>query len=365
MSATPPSEPEPEEKPQKKSVSVDDLYRRSSQYQLWSYTASELENAKLRANENGRGAALRRFEAARDTVQQEQPAVFAQHGAQLGAEILELVTFDEEQKYLYFFAQQIVQVCNHFNMPTQVKATAISFFKKFYLVNSVMDYRPKGVIYTIVFLAAKLENYFISIDSFCARLPKTKALDVLDTEFVVLQSLKFTLLVHHPFRPLYGFFLDMQLVLLHPQPVMYDVNIDTIGKLYDNAKKWLNDHALLSDVAFLYTPPQIALAAMYDLDKKVTERYLRIKFLQEQDSGAPLETIDEDAEKLILEERARQKENYDMLVKTIKKCIQQARATIVTSKEESTKIDEKCFFTLNPARLLKKRIKALTGGDSV
>ena len=160
-------------------------------------------------------------------------------------------------------------------MPTQVKATAVSFFKKFYLVNSVMEYHPKNILYTCVFLAAKSENYFMSIESFCKALPKTEPKDVLDLEFIVLQSLKFTLLVHHPFRPLYGFFLDFQAVLLHPSPLMYDVNIDTIGGMYDKAKKWLSDYALLSDVAFLFSPPQIALAAMYDIDKRITDRYLK------------------------------------------------------------------------------------------
>lgn len=347
----------------RQNVTVDDLYRRSSQYQMWSYTASELENVKIKANEGGRAHALRRFNEAKDALQKEKPEVFEQHGEALN-NAMELVSYEEEQKYLYFFSQQIVQVCTHFNMPTQVRATAISFFKKFYLVNSVMEFRPKNVLYTIVFLAAKLENYFISIDSFCARLPKTKAQDILDSEFVILQLLKFTLLVHHPFRPLYGFFLDVQLVLLHPEPVMYDVNIDTIGQLYDKAKNWLNDHALLSDVAFLFSPPQIALAAMYDLDKKITDRYLRIKYRQESKEKKPLEPIDENSEAKIAEEKLHYKEQYDTLVKTIKMCIQTAKTKPETSREESTKIDEKCFFTLNPGKLLKKRLKAVAGAES-
>lgn len=425
--------------PPKKYVSADDLYRRSSQYQIWSFTEQELEELKQQTNEKGRLAAFAKFESARSTLVGEKPLVFAAHGAELTSEIAGLVLFDEEQKYLYYFSQQIIQICSHFNMPTQVKATAMAFFKRFYLVNSVMEFRPKNVLYTIVFLAAKLENYFVSIESFCSRLPKTKPSDILDLEFVVLLSLKFTLLVHHPFRPLYGFFLDFQLVLLHPEPVLRDLNVDKIGALYDNAKKWLNSDALLSDVSFLFTPPQIALAAMYDVDKRLTENYLKRKFLtqstldtmkeerreerkreerlkreelkreriKKEDDGHVKEEVgagknedDDVADAVKSEEHGevktegnddfkredngevkkeddgevkneengdlkpqvstadQERERYEMLLNIIKKCIAMAKIKLETSREESIKIDEKCFFALNPAKLLKKKIKA-------
>ncbi|KAM9894949.1 hypothetical protein OXX69_011195 [Metschnikowia pulcherrima] len=330
---------------EKKHVSGDDLYRRSSQYQTWSFSSAELHEKKQQANENGRQAALALFESTRAAMVAEKPEIFAEFGSQLTSSILELISFEEEQRYLHFFGQQIVQICAHFKMPTQVKATAISFFRKFYLVNSVMEYRPRNILYTAVFLAAKSENYFISIDTFCSRLPKTKPEDILGLEFIILSALKFSLLVHHAFRPLYGFFLDFQSLLLHPAPAMYDVNVDTIGQLYDRAKTWLNDHALLSDAPFLYTPPQIALAALYDSDKRITERYLRLKFLGGEEAKNQAD-----------------RDRFDLHVRTIKKCIKIAKQETATSREESTKIDEKCFFALNPQKLLKRRIKALQEG---
>lgn len=327
----------------KKFVSSDDLYRRLSQYRLWSFSAEQLAEKRRQANEKGCKSALERFAAARNTAQAENPAVFESHGAQLTEEMLELISYEEEQIFLRFICLQIIQICTHFNVPTQVRATAISFFRKFYLVHSVMEYRPKNVAYAIVFLAAKLENYFILIESFCARVPKTKPADILALEFVVLQSLQFTLLVHHPHRALWGFFLDFQLVLLHPQPVMYDVSVDTLGRLHDRAKQWLNDHTLVLDAGFLFTPPQIALAAFYDCDKRITDRYLRVKFLEDA-SG---------------QERSETRSQYELLVKTIRACVDLSRMDVATSREESARIDERCFFILNPQKLLKKKIKAL------
>ncbi|EGW34903.1 uncharacterized protein SPAPADRAFT_58028 [Spathaspora passalidarum NRRL Y-27907] len=298
--------------------------------------------------------------------------------------MISLLTPEEEATYLDFYSNNIIKTCNFFKMPTQVKLTAASFFKKFYLVNSVMEYHPKNILYTCVFLAAKSENYFISIDSFVRALQGTEAAHILDLEFIVLQSLKFTLLVHHPVRPLYGFFLDFQAVLLHPEPVMYDVSVDTLGNLYNRAKDWLNEHAVTSDVTFLFTPPQIALAAMYDTDKRITDRYLKRKFLKEDkeklnvikegDEEQPdqnTEPQNEESEKqgVVKEESETnshhniklhtQREHYETLVRTIRKCIKIAKEVKPTTREESKEIDKKCFFALNPKKLIDKRIKRL------
>lgn len=367
------SEPQIKEEPpletKKKEVSIDDLYRRSSQFQLWSYTIEELDSVKRSTHEDGRIAAIERFNEVKATMSKEKPEAFQQYSDELTSEkLLNLITFDEQQKYLQFFAQQIIQTCTHFRMPTQVKATAVSFFQRFFLINSPMSYHPKNIVFTCVFLAAKLENYFISIDSFCDLLPKTEKLDILNLEFDVLQSLKFTLLVHHPFRPLYGFFLDLQQVLLHPSPVMSDVNIDVIGGLYDQAKRWLNDHALIGDVLFLFTPPQIALAALFDCNSKVTGRYLAEKF-QKTNKKVKLETINEEVPKQEGEntnesgvsEEPKEADIYEQLLETIKLCISVAKAEIETSREECILIDKKCVYLLNPGKVIKKKIKSLSG----
>lgn len=364
----------------KKEVSIDDLYRRSSQFQLWSFTIEELDNLRKTTHEDGRVAALARFEEAKKKFSLEKKEVYEQFADEFTSDkLLDLITFDEQQKYLQYFAQQIIQTCVHFGMPTQVRATAVSFFQRFYLLNSPMSYQPKNIVFTCVFLAAKLENYFISIDSFCSLLPSTEKLDILNLEFDVLQSLKFTLLVHHPFRPLYGFFLDIQQVLLHPTPVMYDVNIDTIGGLYDEAKRWLNDHALIGDVSFLFTPPQIALAALFDCNKRVTNKYLKLKFIKEK-LNEKMETIKEELSDEVKEENGEEKAEtnggsleasntsqksdltkiYEELIATIRKCISVAKSEIETSREECILIDKKCVYVLKPEKLIKKKVKSLT-----
>lgn len=345
----------------KRVITRDDLYRRSSQYRMWSYTREGLDEQKFKVNEKGKSHALKEFAAALEKIKQADET-FSQFESELSAgKLADLLTADEEKRYLIFYSENIIKLANSFRMPTQVKATAMSFFKKFYLVNSVMEYHPKNILYTCVFLAAKSENYFMSIESFCHPLPKTEPKDVLDLEFLVLLSLKFTLFVHHPFRPLYGFFLDFQTVLLHPEPAIPGLKVEALCTLYDGAKKWLAEHALISDVGFLFSPPHIALAAMYDTNKKVTEKYLKMKYFAPNTVEQKQEGGQSDGTKL--SELEVNSKNYDLLLSTINECITLAKSTPKTTREESTEIDKKCFYALNPERLIKKRLNKLkTGG---
>lgn len=398
-----------EEEPKRKKprVTVDDLYRRSSQFQLWSYTSNSLKEVKIEANEKGRTQGLKKFEDIKLKLSKENQQLFNDHENEFTSDkLIELLTLDEETRFLHFYCKSILDTGKFFNMPTQVKATAISFFKKFFLVNSVMEFHPKHILYTVLFLAAKSENYFISIESFCKAIPRVEPKDILDLEFVILQSLKFTLFVHHPFRPLYGFFLDFQAILLYPNPVMYDVSIDTLGSLYDRAKKWLMDYAVLSDVWFLFTPPQIALAAMYDIDKRITDKYLKRKFLadthnedEEEEMTKKLDTIEEEdsnkktkkekknkfktkeeeeaeeeekkksqqradeSEKKQEQEKQQRRNQYESLVKVIRKCVKLSKQLPEATREESTIIDKKCFYILNPNKSIKKKIKQLSTND--
>ena len=382
-------------------VSNDDLYRRSTQYRLWSFITDDLEARRKQANEKGRAHATTKFKEAYVALKQAHPELFAQYGdTELSpSNLLLLITPEEESKFLRFYSNMIIKLSASFKMPTQVKATAISLFKKFYLVNSVMEYHPKLVLFTCLFLAAKSENYFISIEAFVKPLQKVEPKDILDLEFTVLQSLQFTLLVHHPFRPLYGFFLDFQAVLLHPSPVMYDVNIDTIGALYDKSKTWLNENALLSDVGFLFTPPQIALAALYDCDRRITDKYLKRKFISDEKADDAKSTTENDSkhdhpvdgpnvvvkqengddmvangkdgsqadpdskaqaqEQDELKKTPSNREQYETIIRTIRRCIKVAKQVSEANRDESKEIDRKCYYCLHPKKLIEKKINKL------
>lgn len=349
-------------------VTNDDLYRRSSQYRLWSFTAAGLEAKKEATNKQGRRKVAQRFDEAHKRLALEHAELFAKHPQELSRESqVEYITLEEETSFFTYYMRQILKLLDSLHMPSQVKTTAVLLFRKFYLENSVMEYHPKNVLFTCIFLAAKLENCFMKLDAFVKSLqksnPKLKEQDIVDLEFEILSSLKFTLMVHHPFRPLYGFFLDFQEVLLHGDSPVSDISIDTIGSMYDRGKKWLSELALLTDVQFLYTPPQIALASLYVCKASLVEEYLRRKFPPKAPVAPAVKTEEGDAVKTEEEEEVSPppiSPDHDALLSIIKDCAAKGSAVPETNREIVTLIDKKCFFCIHTTRLIEKKIKRLS-----
>lgn len=292
-------------------ISDDDLYRNSSQYRQWSFTRAGL-TTKLEALH------IRATDAIQNKLDQE------------GITDAELLSLDEHNKLVRFYASKIEDIAKVFHMPSQVRVTAVAHFRRFYLENSVMEYHPKNILYTTVYLASKAENFFIPIDKFCAALPRTDRQKVLDIEFLVLQSLKFTLSVFNPFKSLHGFYLDLQATLP-------DIGLDNLGRVHDQARAFISQ-SLISDAQFLYTPPQIALAAMFSVDAATTTLYLTSKLIGE---GSHM--------------------SIDHLLAIIKNCVTEMQRLDLPSSDVGKSIDKKLHLCLNPKK--KKRSSPPTDPD--
>ena len=68
-----------------------------------------------------------------------------------------------------------------------------------------MDYHPRDVMLTALYLACKVEEFNVSIAQFVGNLKgdRNKAADlVLSYELMVVEKLHFQLTVHNPYRPL-------------------------------------------------------------------------------------------------------------------------------------------------------------------
>ena len=53
----------------------------------------------------------------------------------------------EETLLVKLYVSKITQLCGLFRFPEEVEATAMSFLKRFYLRNTVMDWHPKNVMW--------------------------------------------------------------------------------------------------------------------------------------------------------------------------------------------------------------------------
>ncbi|CAI5005765.1 CFC_HP_G0015160.mRNA.1.CDS.1 [Saccharomyces cerevisiae] len=346
--------------PNYKRISDDDLYRHSSQYRMWSYTRDQLQ--EKRVDTNARAIAyieenLLKFREAHNLTEEEIKV--------LEAKAIPL-TMEEELDLVNFYAKKVQVIAQHLNLPTEVVATAISFFRRFFLENSVMQIDPKSIVHTTIFLACKSENYFISVDSFAQKAKSTRD-SVLKFEFKLLESLKFSLLNHHPYKPLHGFFLDIQNVLYGK------VDLNYMGQIYDRCKKRITA-ALLTDVVYFYTPPQITLATLLIEDEALVTRYLETKFpsregSQESVPGNEKEEPQNDASTTEKnKEKSTESEEYSIdsakLLTIIRECKSIIEDCKPPSTEEAKKIAAKNYYCQNPSTLIQKLKRKLNGEDT-
>ncbi|MBW0539554.1 hypothetical protein O181_079269 [Austropuccinia psidii MF-1] len=240
------------------------LFQLSSQFRNWRFSQSGLEKARKDLNEGAVGRVKTKLEEERNVesinAQTHEPNQ------------IEYLTVQDELQLVTFYLTKISQLCraSFFKFPETVEATAMTYLKRFYLRNTCMDYHPKNIMLTCLFLATKTENTSISIQSFSSRIPKTSNEDVLALEFLVAQSLRFQFKVHHAHLAARGIYLDLQHSSSPP------LSIDHLAQLWPNVCALLRA-ARLTDAEFLWTPSQIAAAAWWAIDQSITETWLRSK----------------------------------------------------------------------------------------
>ncbi|CCE65194.1 hypothetical protein TPHA_0K00600 [Tetrapisispora phaffii CBS 4417] len=334
-----------------KVISDDDLFRSSSQYRLWSFTKEQLDTKRVDTNAH----AVAAIEEKLTMFKKDYASDISEEDAKMINEKAIPLTAEEELKLVDFYAKKVQGIAQHLNLPTEVVSSALIFFKRFYLENSVMEIDPKTIVHTIIFLACKSENYFISVDSFSK---KTKASrdTILKYEFRILESLKFSLLCHHPFKPLHGFFLDIQNVLHGKVDVKY------MGEIYTKTKKRISD-ALLTDVAFLFTPPQITLAALSLEDEQLTEKYLETKFSNTDTIiEASKDTNEKDKDSEVIKEDRPDKINYILLLSLIDQCKEVMSNPSQVSMEEAKSSAAKLYFCNHPMNIIQRNKKTQPDG---
>ncbi|KAG0321310.1 hypothetical protein BG000_003283 [Podila horticola] len=269
-----------EDETEVKKTALKNLYEQSTQYSHWRFTQSGLSERRSKMNQEAI--------AAIQTNIQEERSLRSQQGHSVDdlPTDLNFPTVDEELALLGFYERKIVQIFRFWKLPSYATATAIAYMKRFFLENTAMDYHPKDVMLTCMFLARKTENFLMSIEDFFAVLKSSanSAESILNLEFLVCKNIRFHFTIHHPYRPCLGFFYDMQAVT---------DNIEKLQKVYEVALKMI-DTSLYTDLCFLYQPSQIALAALRIACKEESydfERYAAYKFKSTEAAAKTYEEV--------------------------------------------------------------------------
>jgi cyclin H len=143
-------------------------------------------------------------------------------------EVGKFLSQEDEMNLVFYFSVKLSEFCSKFKppMPQYVRGTSFQYFKRFYLNNSVMDYHPKEMLITAVYLACKTEEFNVSMQQFVANISgnqerATKI--ILNNELLLMQELQFHLTVHNPYRAVEGLIIDIKTRWLLPHLNMQPV----------------------------------------------------------------------------------------------------------------------------------------------
>ncbi|KAJ5360275.1 hypothetical protein N7517_009466 [Penicillium concentricum] len=289
----------------------DDIYRASSQYRLWSYTEPSLQSLRASTNavasERVRAALRRSRETHQSTASSAAGTPLPESNMEIKNENekdVECLTPEEELVLVRYYCEKTLELGETYKppIPTMVRATAIQYLRRFYLTNSPMTYHPKSIMACALFVATKTDNYYISLRQFADGIPgDTTTEDVIAPEFLLMQGLRFTFDVRHPFRGLEGGVMELQaiaqgqgqpaphlphetaedlqqgLLSIAPPPVPSSSMSDRIARAHGTTRELLKSAAQMTDAYFLYTPSQIWFSAFLLADRPLAEFLLDVK----------------------------------------------------------------------------------------
>ncbi|XP_019949438.1 cyclin-H [Paralichthys olivaceus] len=167
----------------------------------------------------------------------------------------------EEDVLFRHYEKRLLDFCNMFKpvMPKSVVGTAVMYFRRFYLNNSIMEYHPRIIMLTCAYLSCKVDEFNVSSTQFVGNLVQESPAgqervleQILEYELLLIQQLNFHLVVHNPYRPMEGLLIDIK--TRYP-------TLENPESLRKSADDFLTQ-ATMTDAGLLFPPSQIALTAI-------------------------------------------------------------------------------------------------------
>lgn len=159
---------------------------------------------------------------------------------------------DQVQQLRIFFTQSIFDLARTSKIRQRVAATAVVYFRRFYLRNSFCQFDPFLVAPGCLYLACKAEESILGARHLVAYMKKVRPSwayemkHLLDIEMVILEELDLNLVVFSPYHALVKF-------------LQADAMLADLGQ---NAWATLND-LYRTDLSLVYPPHLLALGCLY------------------------------------------------------------------------------------------------------
>jgi cyclin-C len=175
-------------------------------------------------------------------------------GRQTTLRDLSLCTEDEVNRIKVMYCRVISDLAVKSSLRQRVAATAMVYFKRFYVRNCIKDHDPRLIALVALYLAAKVEEHTLPAKVIIAHMNSLSSMEhafpysishVYDYEFKLIAALDFDLIIFHPYRPMVQYCTDAHLT-----------------DLLATAWPILND-SYLTDACLMYPPYLIAIACIY------------------------------------------------------------------------------------------------------
>ncbi|OON18177.1 cyclin ccl1, partial [Opisthorchis viverrini] len=203
----------------------------STQLYNWHFTPSDLTQQRQECNANAR----KRLKQLPPANRAEAVLIDDGEDQQLGLDPDE--EFSIVKHYIYLMKALFDKFTNP-RVPNEVYGFAATYLKRFYLRHSVMDFYPREMMLTCLYVACKAADFPIGLQAFIAHIPRNQerySSFIINSELFLLESLNYDLWVFTPYRPLMGLIIDL---------LAYQKHI----------------HALSSNSAFDWCPDEKAMA---------------------------------------------------------------------------------------------------------
>lgn len=122
------------------------IWEGSSQYRHWRYSKEQLLEQRTQTNQAAVSAIKGAFEADEVGIFHSRCPYVMNSSKPGSSNDIEFLTAEDEYALVKLYVGKISQLCSHFRFDEEVEATAMTYLKRFYLKNTVMDWHPKNVM---------------------------------------------------------------------------------------------------------------------------------------------------------------------------------------------------------------------------
>jgi hypothetical protein len=161
----------------------------------------------------------------------------------------------------------------------RVVATTIEFFKRFYLYNSMLAYDPRIIMLGCIYLAGKVEHYYIRPKDILKIYDKCTEKELFDAEMLLLQGIGYELKINHPLNCNHTLLADYKRYCSSPEVLeglqKNAMSDDALSKEEQAAamQAWQKDSddylrvLQLSDASLIYNPVAVAVCSLLQTGK--------------------------------------------------------------------------------------------------